>query len=244
MAYRHYLLTMPGSSRAAVPVPATPAPAPSPTPVILASAPAPEPGTWEAAIAQVEEVRGSAGRVLVPDELKHYEDHRRFLAVQMADSQERSYRLPDGEADLAEMIQRGDVVEMPPLGDDYILYGVGANASDDGFMHYDTATGQNIPLFAGDDEFKREAARLDASLKEPQARLADLQNQLQRAGKRDRARRQSLANQIAETRRTTDEITARKKLLESFYLNRDRRRELADDYQTLTQLAADFNGKS
>jgi len=165
MAYRHYLLTMPGSSRAAVPVPATPAPAPSPTPVILASAPAPEPGTWEAAIAQVEEVRGSAGRVLVPDELKHYEDHRRFLAVQMADSQERSYRLPDGEADLAEMIQRGDVVEMPPLGDDYLLYDQGTDATDDPLVHYDPDSGKDVALFPSLEAYQAEDARLAQAAK-------------------------------------------------------------------------------
>jgi hypothetical protein len=203
---------------------------------------------WKAAAHKVEEDRGEpTGRkasINTPAELQHYSDRRRFLAVQVAETREQRYGLPQDYADLARLIRKGELVEMPPLGDDYILYGVGANASDDGFLHYDAATGQNIPLFASDDEFKREAARLDASLKEPQARLADLQSQLQRTGKRDRARRQSLTNQIAEIRRTTDEITARKKLLESFYLNHDRRRELADDYQTLTQLAADFNGKS
>src|SRR5205085_6230735 len=62
-------------------------------------------------------------------------------------------------------------------------------------------------------------------------------------GKRDRAR-QALSKQVAEARRTVDEITARKKLIESFYLDHDRRRQMANDYQTLTQLAADFSGKA
>ena len=55
----------------------------------------------------IEEVRGSAGRITTPAELHHYDDRRRFLAVQMADSQEESYDLPHDVADLAQMIQRG-----------------------------------------------------------------------------------------------------------------------------------------
>src|SRR5205085_5633239 len=62
-------------------------------------------------------------------------------------------------------------------------------------------------------------------------------------GKRDRAR-QALSKQVAEARRTVDEITARKKLIESFYLDHDRRRQMANDYQTLAALAADFSGKT
>ncbi|HJQ25012.1 MAG TPA: DUF5715 family protein [Blastocatellia bacterium] len=203
---------------------------------------------WKAAAHKVEEDRGEpTGRkatINTPAELQHYSDRRRFLAVQVAETREQHYNLPQDYADLARLIRKGELVEMPPLGDDYILYGVGGNASDDPFLHYDPASGQNIPLFSSDDEFKREDTRLNDSLKEPQARLADLEHQLQRTGKRDRARRQALSNQIAEARRAVDEITSRKKLLESFYLNRDHRRELTDDYQTLTQLAADFGGKT
>lgn len=209
---------------------------------------APQVDPWKAAAHQVEEERGEpTGRkaqINTPAELQHYSDRRRFLAVQVAETREQRYDLPEDYADLAALIRKGELVEMPALGDDYILYGVGANASDDEFMHYDRASGQNIPLYASDDEFKREDAQLNESLKAPQSRLADLQRDLQRAPKRDRARRQSLTNQINETRRTVAEITGRKALLESFYLNRDRRRELTNDYQTLTALAADFGGKT
>jgi hypothetical protein len=158
MAYRYYLLNV--AEPRPSPVAAAPAPVPSPTPAQLASAPAPEPGTLEAAIAQVEEVRGSAGRIDVPDELKHYEDHRRFLAVQMADSQERSYRLPDDEADLAEMIQRGEVVEMPALGDDYVLYDLGTDVTDVPLVYYDPESGKDVTLFPSLEAYEAEDARL------------------------------------------------------------------------------------
>jgi len=160
LAYRYYLLHV-APREAAPPAGTQPAPAPTATPVVLAAAPAPAPGTLEAAIAQVEEVRGSAGRVEVPDELKHYEDHRRFLAVQMADSQERQYRLPDDEADLAEMIQRGEVVEMPPLGDDYVLYDLGTDATDEPLVHYDPESGKDVRLFPSLAEYEAEDARLE-----------------------------------------------------------------------------------
>jgi uncharacterized protein DUF5715 len=165
MAYRTYLLNVEAERRAAAPPAAAPAPAPSPTPAGLAPAPVPEPGTLEAAIAQVEEVRGSAGRVEVPEELKHYEDHRRFLAVQMADSQERNYRLPDDEADLAEMIQRGDLVEMPPLGADYVLYDLGTDVTDDPLVHYDPVSGKDVTLFPSLDAYEAEDARLAQAAK-------------------------------------------------------------------------------
>jgi Family of unknown function (DUF5715) len=159
LAYRYYLLHV--APRQAAPRASTqPAPAPTATPVVLAAAPAPAPGTLEAAVAQVEEVRGSAGRVEVPDELRHYEDHRRFLAVQMADSQERQYRLPDDEADLSDMIQRGEVVEMSPLSDDYVLYDLGTDATDDPLVHYDPESGKDVRLFPSLAEYEAEDERL------------------------------------------------------------------------------------
>jgi hypothetical protein len=99
--------------------------------------------------------------VEVPDELKHYEDHRRFLAVQMADSQDRQYRLPDDEADLAEMIRQGEVVEMAPLGDDYVLYDLGTDATDDPLVHYDPESGKDVRLFPSLAEYEAEDARLE-----------------------------------------------------------------------------------
>ena len=163
MAYRYYLLNLSPPRETTASVTAQAAPEPSATPVALASAPAPEPGTVEAAIAQVEEVRGSPGRVEIPDELKHYEDHRRFLAVQMADSQDRHYRLPDDEADLAELIRQGEVVEMPPLGDDYVLYDLGTDVTDDPLVHYDPESGKDIRLFPSLAEYQAEDQRLAAA---------------------------------------------------------------------------------
>ena len=48
---------------------------------------------------------GLAARVSVPPELQHYSDRRRFLAVQMADSHEEHYDLPEDDADLVAMLR-------------------------------------------------------------------------------------------------------------------------------------------
>ena len=187
MAYRYYLRNAPVSERAATPSNPGPAPKPTATPVVLASSPAPAPGTMETAIAQVEEVRGSPGRVEVPEELQHYEDHRRFLAVQMADSQDRRYRLPDDEADLAEMIRQGEVVEMAPLGDDYVLYDLGTDATDDPLVHYDPESGKDVRLFPSPAEYEADDARLETAAAGSG-----------RAAAKARAERELLASQYGE----------------------------------------------
>ena len=132
------------------------------TPATVPSAP-PDPFSWAAAIARVEEVRGSAGRITTPAELHHYDDRRRFLAVQMADSREESYDLPHDVAALAQMIHRGEIVGLRALGDEYILYDVGTDAREDPLAHYDLPTGKDIPLFPSMDAYEAEDARLEAA---------------------------------------------------------------------------------
>ena len=131
------------------------APAPAPTP--------PDQFTWAAAIAEVEQVRGSAGRITTPPELRHYDDRRRFLAVQMADSQEARYDLPHDSAELAQMIRRGELVGLRALADDYILYDVGTDAREDPLAHYDLDTGKDVPLFPSMEAYEAEDARLAAA---------------------------------------------------------------------------------
>lgn len=140
---------------------ATPAPTPEPkaTPV--------PPETWAAAIARVEEVRGSADRLEVPPELQHYDDRRRFLALQMADSKEEGFELPHDQAELVEMIKRGELVEMRALGDDYILYDVGTASREDPLTHYDTASGKDVKLFPDFYTYSAEDARRAEEEKRP-----------------------------------------------------------------------------
>src|SRR5436190_7775146 len=140
---------------------ATPAPTPQPraTPV--------PPETWAAALEKVEEVRGSAGKIDVPPELKHYDDHRRFLALQMADSKEENFDLPHDQGELVEMVQNGELVEMPALGDDYILYDVGTATREDPLTHYDAVSNKDVKLFPDFEAYSAYDAQLEEAETHP-----------------------------------------------------------------------------
>ena len=140
---------------------ATPAPTPEPTATPVA------PETWAAALATVEERRGSTDRIEVPSELQHYDDRRRFLALQMADSKEEGFTIPHDQAELVQMIQRGELVEMRALGDDYILYDVGTASREDPLTHYDVASGKDVKLFASFTDYRAEDERLAEEEKRP-----------------------------------------------------------------------------
>jgi hypothetical protein len=203
---------------------------------------------WKEAARRVEEERGSpVGRkaqIEIPVELKHYSDRRRFLAAQVAEARGLNYKLPLDFSDLVELIKAGQLVEMEPLGKDYILYGVGENATDEPFEKCDPQTGNNITLYDSDEEFRSEDLRLNETLAQPKARLKDLQAEIARTPKRDKARRNMLAREAAETQKTIVAIEGRKNLLESFYLNPAGRKKLFSQYQTLADFAANFGGKS
>jgi hypothetical protein len=111
------------------------------------------------AIARVEEKRGG-GTLTTPEELRHYEDRRRFLAVQVAATRDDNLYLPHDEAALVEMILRGELVEMAPLTQDYVLYEIGTSVNIDPRTHYDAARNKNVPLLASLEEYEREDARL------------------------------------------------------------------------------------
>src|SRR4029079_2416582 len=130
---------------------------------------------------------------------------------------------------LVELIQKHQLVEMEPLGTDYILYGVGETATDEPFEHYDLQTGENIPLYATEEEYKKEDDKLAESMKEPQARLAKLDAEIRKTPRRDRARRSVLLAETAESQKSIAVIAARKKLLESFYKNTEQRRKLLSE---------------
>ncbi|HKP86085.1 MAG TPA: DUF5715 family protein [Blastocatellia bacterium] len=203
---------------------------------------------WKAAARKVEEERGEPvghkAQIEVPAELQHYSDRRRFLAAQVAEARQLPYKPPLDYADLVELIRKNQLVELEPLGKDYILYGVGGSATDEPFEHFDPQTHENIPLYSTDEEFKKEDERLAESLAAPQSRLRDLQSEIRKTPKRDRARRNALVAEAGKTEKSIAAITARKKLIESFYMSRDRRKELSSEYQSLADLAADFGGKS
>jgi hypothetical protein len=164
---------------------------------------------WKAAARLVEENRGQpigrAARVHVPAELRHYADKRRFLALQVAGWMEKDYPIPKDEADLAAMIDRGEMVEVPALGKDHILYGVGANATGEPLAHFDRATGREIPLFSRYDLFEDAAAEWSAQADAKKAAAAEATAQAAKIPRAQARRRRVL---VAE-RQTLDDLAQR-----------------------------------
>lgn len=203
---------------------------------------------WQQAALKVEEDRGEpvgrAAKVEVPAQLKHAEDPRRFLGVQVAAWRELQLQTPHDFADLIPPIRKGELVELPALGQNYILYGVGYNATDEPFTHYDKATGKSVTLYASDAELEQERTQIADSLKLLEETVANLRNELKAAPKRDRALRAKLLSEVAENERAAKSLKERRKLLDSFYRNDKTRRLLAAEYETISTLARDFGGRA
>jgi hypothetical protein len=203
---------------------------------------------WKRAVLKVEEDRnapaGHQAVVEIPAELRHASDRRRFLSMQVAEWRKQHYQIPHDFAELAEMIRQGQFVEVKPLGESYLLYGVGANITDGPLTHYDRASGQSIPLFSNDAEFEKADDLLAASIKELQSKIRELKNELLRIPKHDRAGRRLLLAQIRECRSSLGSTAERKEALEHFHKNAKLRSLISSEYETLRQLAADFDGHS
>ena len=212
------------------------------------SVPAARIDPWKEAALKIEEERGEpTGRkaeIEVPAQLKHYADRRRFLAVQVAEWRGQRFETPHDYAGLVALVRRGDLVEAPALGTDFILYGVGENASDEPFAHYDRATGKSVTLYATDAELEQEDAQLDEAGKQHDEAIKALAEELKAAPKRDRELRKKLTEETTERKREAAALVERRKLLDRFYKNEKRRAVLAAEYAELSALARDFAGRS
>jgi len=228
--------------------PAVPPPPNALTPPVVRS--------WREAARQVEESRGEpvgrAAAVVVPTELRHYSDRRRFLAVQVAESRAQDYELPHDYAELIQLIERGEMVEMKPVGDTYVLYGVGASVSDDPLSHYDRTTGADVPLYENYADFQDAAVEMADSIGALKDKAAGLQKELRalRAPKlrKQRAaylrRRKALQAQVRGTQAAVKLLEKRRQRVAVFYNDYDQRRLLVSEYHVLADKAADFDGRS
>jgi hypothetical protein len=208
----------------------------------------PQVNPWKEAAGKIEEDRnepvGRKASVNIPAELKHYSDRRRFLAIQIAEAREQRYELPHDYAELIELIRAQNLIELEPLGDNYILYGVGANASNEPFTHYDGATGENILLLGSTEELKKEQDRLSELIREPREKIAGLEAELKKLSRRDRSRRVSLQGELENLRKSIKEIEKKKSRLDSFYKDEAKRKLIQKEYRLLSEIAASFDGKT
>jgi len=219
------------------------APAESPPPNI----PAPQMETWKSAALRVEEDRGEPmggrAKVAVPDELRHYANRHRFLAIQVAESKEQALPIPYDYGQLVELIRQGGLVEMKPFGDDYVLYGVGAAATTAPFTHYDAERDVDVPLLSGYDAFEDEYNRLAASV-EPIASQVELwKGERLRVPAAQKRRRAILLKRIAGGEKQIADVHKEMDRLAWYYQDYDRRRLLVGQYQALADLAGSFEGK-
>jgi hypothetical protein len=218
----------------------------SQVPSAVAAAPPPDPLTL--AVKLVEEDRaeatGRAAVVEVPTELKHYSDRRRFLAVQLAEARTLSYEAPRDFSELVGVIQAGKLVEMPPVSDEHLLYGVGENATEALFTHYDPTTGKDIPLYPSYDEFQKDFDEWTRTLVRLRDRVDEIGKLLHRTNRRDRQSRKALIDELRHSRKSSTELEQHRSLIASFYRSANKFSELSSEYQVLANLARDFSGQS
>ena len=218
----------------------------SQVPSAVAAAPPPDPLTL--GIKKVEEDRaeatGRAAVVEVPTELKHYSDRRRFLAVQLAEARKLNDEAPRDFSELVGVIRAGKLVEMQAVSDDHLLYGVGENATEALFTHYDPTTGKDIPLFSSFDEFQRDFDERTQALVQLRDRVDEVGKLLKHTNKRDRQRRKALLGELRHSRQSATELEQNRSLIASFYRSTNRINQLSSEYQVLANLARDFGGQS
>jgi hypothetical protein len=213
-------------------------------PVITGTTPITD--AYKEAEKRVEEARGEpVGRkaqIKTPAELQHYANRRRFLAIQHAAWNQLHNEIPQGFLELLELIEKGGLVEIPQLGDDYLLYGVGEMADSEPFSYYDAASGEAITLYPDQEEFIKAQQESDDALGQLRKQIADTQIQL--ALTTGRIPRNNLLGQIKALEERLAEGSLRRNLEELFYRDMVRREMLFARYRWLANLAADFRGES
>jgi hypothetical protein len=196
--------------------------------------------TWRTEIRRIEEARGEPvgqrARVVVPAELQHDADRRLFLAVQVAETQEQEYDLPGDDADLAALVQAGEMVEMAPFGDHYALYGVGSLVGGEPFAHYDREAATEVPLYSSYLDFDLADDAFDAAVGDLQDKKAAV------AAARDRARRsprqrRALSGQIRALEQRETLLIRQQEHTAEYYEDWERRRMLAGKLRLLEDVA-------
>src|SRR2546425_763289 len=199
---------------------------------------------WTRAVEKVKEDRG-VGAVEIPPELRHYADRHWFLAAQVAEVRKFNLQSCQDFVDLAGMIERGELVSLPAVTDDYILFGVGAKADDGVFSRY--IDDHNIDLY-DEAELRDAYGRLDSAGSKLQSEISRLQTQLAAVKKGSRTSHRNKQGEVQK------EITTRegelktnddeKALLDRTYGRSESRQKLIRDYESLQTLARNLGGRS
>src|SRR5437016_5709912 len=80
-----------------------------------------EANPWTQAVEKVKQDRGEPtgkqAKVDIPQELRHYSDTHRFLAIQVAEVRKNGFETPQDLVDLAAMIKRGEMVALQTVSE-------------------------------------------------------------------------------------------------------------------------------
>lgn len=199
---------------------------------------------WAQAIEKVKEERTAvAGDTAldVPPELRHYEDRHWFLATQVAEVTKHNLQTCQDFLDVAGMISRQELVPVPIVTGDYVLFGVGAKADESAFTLYED--NHTVGIY---DEFELSAAyqRLANERQQVQNSINQLKSQLTSLKSRERGRRAVLQKQLNEQEQQLSAIDEEKAALDHSYSQPAERQKLFNDYKSLETLAKDFRGRS
>jgi hypothetical protein len=196
---------------------------------------------------KVKEDRGQAENVAleIPTQLRHYEDRHWFLATQVAEVKKFNVQSAQDFVDLAALIERGEMVSLPPVTDTYILFGVGAKA--DGGVFTRWVDDHDIELY-NEAELRDVYGRLDSARSNLQNEISGLQKQLATVEKRDRAnyrkKRGELQKEITVREQELKSNDEDRALLDQSYGQPESRQKLLRDYESLQALAKSFAGRS
>jgi hypothetical protein len=200
---------------------------------------------WAQAVEKVKEDRGDSakgqGAIEVPPELRHYTDRHWFLATQVAEVRKHNIQSCQDFVDLAAMIERGEIVAVPVVTDNYILFGVGAKADEDPFTRYQDD--QSIEVY-NEAQLRDGYRRLDDRQAQLRTEIADLKVQLGRLKKSGRAKQSELQKQITSRQQELKSTDEHKALLDQFYGQPESRDKLFRDYESLQALAKNFGGRT
>jgi hypothetical protein len=210
-----------------------------------ATAQAAEVGSWTQAVLKVKEDRGAPvgkqAKVDIPQQLRHYSDTRRFLAVQVAEWREHRFKTPQDFVDLAAMIQSGEMVELQSVSQNYILFGVGGSADKEPFTRYQN--GKRITLY-DETELAQEYARMTEARANLENEIAGFKREINSLSKRERSSRARLQAQINEKEKALKGERERQEMLDRSYGDIERRQQLFKDYESLESLARSFSGRT
>lgn len=202
-----------------------------------------DPDLWARAMEKMKEERpaAEATAIEIPPQLRHYSDRHWFLAAQVAEVRKFNVHSCQDFVDLASMIERGELVVLPAVTENYILFGVGARANDGEFSRYQDE--QNIELY-NESELRDAYGRLESTRSKIQAEISRLQSQLATLKKADGKKREELQKELATRQQELKANDDDKALLDRSYGQPDQRQKLLSDYASLQTLAKNFAGRS